>query len=199
MSKINTIIPTQAFEVIRDRIAEILTDEVAQQFTLTSDENINATVSLEDTCTNDKTDFPLISIELAKGDYDNENQGSSRGTYTFNINVFCNSKSNSTQRGDYLAAVKSQRLAGIVRAILMNSVYNKLGFAPPFVQNVSVLSIQVAQVTQHDALSTSMTRLVFQVRVNETTPFITPVLIAGYETMVKIGATELGYHYSKPE
>lgn len=198
MSKIINVISSRAFELIRDRIANILIDELGNQFTLTSDENINASVALESWVANDKTEFPLVVVLVAKGDYGNKFQGNTHVAYSFNIDVYTSAKTTSVVRGDLAAAKNCHKLLGICSYILESQFYKTLGFTPPFISRTYFQEMNIAEPGKQDADSTMMGRLVFVVEVPETTQLATPTIMTGYETTIKIEDTDLGYFSTTP-
>ena len=195
MSKITQIISTQRFESIRDRILEILVDEMDHQYYLTSDEDLNVSVFIERNNPIDKTELSAIVVSLAKGAYSNKNQGSVDGDYIYNVDVYTNSKTTENGAGDTLAAIKMQKLMGVCRSILEDPIYKTLGFAPPFLMKTNVSEFNIAAGNKEDALNTGMGRLTFNVTTNETNKLIVPNLIEGYETTVKIDNSGKGYFY----
>ncbi|MBC7486103.1 MAG: hypothetical protein H7282_05075 [Cytophagaceae bacterium] len=195
MSKIINPIPPQGFEIVRDRIADILIDELASQAVLCADPELNINVFLERFNTLDKSEFPAANIALATGAYDNENMKTVDGTYTYYVDFYSSSKT-TTERSDTLANKKLQKYLGKARAIFKNPVYKTLGFAPPFISKVTVATLDINPPTPtNDADSSVEGRLSITVRLVETTELIEAVLIAGYETKIKIGETNKGYYY----
>lgn len=196
MAKILTIIPKQGFELIRDRIAIILFDELTNQSILTGDEDLSPKVFVERLISFDKTDLPAIDVSLAKGDFGNKNQRSREGEYTFNIDVYANAKSNATNDGDKIAAIKAQKIIGVCLCILESSVYNTLGFTPPFILSTSATNLTMADPTdktaQTDTLFTRMGRISFIVRASENPYVGTANLIDGYETKYTIDNGQVG-------
>ena len=82
MAKINTIIQSQANEVIRDRIAEIIADEINNQIIMNyPSPDIDATVWVERSNSPDKTELPMIVVSLGGSTWGNKNQGSVDGTH----------------------------------------------------------------------------------------------------------------------
>lgn len=181
---------------MRDRIADILYDELDIQSQLNYDTDLDVEVLIE--CTNpiDKTEASVIIVSLASGSYANKNQGGVDGTYTYNIDVFTNSKTTESTAGDKNAALKLQRLLGLCRAILEDPVYRTLGFAAPFISRVNCVDIKIADTGRDDAVNTAMGRLTFNVVLNESSKLLIPNLIEGYDTVVKLGETANGYSYS---
>lgn len=196
MSVIENVIPQQAFERIRDRIGSILLDEINHQVLISYDNEIEAGVYIERFVPFDKTEMPAINVTLARGSYDNKNSISADGTYNYSIDVYTSAKSSDAKKGDSLSAVRLHRLLGICRAILENPQYKTLGFAAPFIARVSVVDINIAEPIKQDAISVIMGRLTLAVRVPENVELITPRLIEGYDTTVKLGLTNKGYQFS---
>lgn len=196
MAQLTNIIPAQSFEVVRDRIAEILIDEFTNQHTLTNDESIDINVFVERSVAFNHTELPAINISVARGQYDNKSAPNSPGTYIYNID--CHHYANSTEEneGDSLASVRMQRLLGICRAVLENPAYNKLGFTPPFVSRVYISGLDIAQPQTHDTINVAMGRITLTVIVNEIHELKTPSILDGYSTEIKIASGETGYYWS---
>jgi len=201
MPQINSIIANQAFEVLRDRIYEILFDELDNQFRLSGDYDLDVLVLKESSGPFDIAHLPVCSVSLATGDWGNENQGSDDGTYQFNIDIHTAAKNGPAGPGDQAATLLLHRLLGICRAILRDPKYKTLGYATgpgitPFIMNTKCSNFNIAAPGNQDANNTMMGRLVFTVRANEVIAFIEPDLIAGYDTTVKISDSEQGYVYT---
>lgn len=191
-------IPAQNFELIRDRIATILADEIsAQSLIAPLTPELNATVFLERFVPFDKTDMPCVNVVFASGQYENQNTLTADAIYTYNIDVYAKAKSTLTDGGDKLATIKLHSIIGIIRAILENPAYRTLAFAAPSLQRVTVndIAIEQPQNTQ-DGSSVIMGRLTFNVSVCESVQLKTANNIAGWETSVKMNETETGYQFS---
>lgn len=196
MSKITIAIPEQGFELIRDKIGEILADEIAQQFVLNPDPEINATVFIERIIPIDKSEPPVVNVLYSRSNYDNNTAIKGDGKNTYNIDVYVKGKAKVGTKGDAVAMVRLGRILGILRAILESPHYLTLGFAPPFIKNTTVTDIQVADPRDNqDAANMMMGRLVFTVDAIEVTEQIQPVAAAGYDTQVKLSETDKGFVY----
>jgi hypothetical protein len=197
MSKIQGIIPAQQFEVVRDRIGEIIADELANQVDLTNNSEIDAEVFIERVIPFDKTDFPAINVALAKGDNAGKTYISSDWGHIYYIDVYCSGKANNSDQGDKRAILKLQKLIGIIRFIFESPYYKTLGFTAPSIQRVGVKSFFLAQPDKDDAGNTVMGRVELNVEVPEGSETISGVVAAGYETKVKLAETDKGYKYIK--
>jgi hypothetical protein len=197
MSIIKAIIPAQSFEILRDRICEILTDEISNQYTLTQDENLKLKVWRERTIPFDQTELPAVNVMLVRGESENKNAPSVNVTYTFYIECHAKSKTTSSERGDTNASIRNHQITGVVRAILDDAQYKTLGFNPPFIGKKRVLSIDFANAeTTTEMLSIAPSRLAFQVTVPETVAMKDISLIAGYQSKLKLNDSEKGFYYS---
>lgn len=197
MSKIVNPIPPRAFELIRDRIGEILISELASQTAMTYDENLDATVHVEKTVPFQAVEFPAVNVALSRGGFDNATILKKDGNYTYHIDVWTRAKSTDSDGGDSLSMFKLHRLIGVIDAILSDHQYNTLGFEKPFISRVFVDEIGIAEPKRtEDAESVMMGRLMFQVRVPENVETLEASLIEGFDTQVKIGKTDKGYIFS---
>jgi len=197
MAKIDEIIPPQAFENIRDRIAEILIDELNNQFVLTYNPEIDATVFVEKFINFDETDLPAINVSLGRGNTDNKNAMASDGSYRYFIDVYTRAKTSPSGPGDTLATKKAHKIMGLVRYILEHPEYVTLGFARPSILNTLLESMSFQDPTEKDGNNIVMGRSVFMVKATESENLIVPNLIEGFETSVKIDESSVGYVFSK--
>ncbi len=195
MANITGIISTQAFELIRDRIGAILADEIAGQYVLTADDDINADVYLERSNPFDKEDTPAVNVSFSGGNYSNEHQGDSVGVYTYDVDVYTKASSSDSVGGDVASMLKVHKLAGICRAIIRDQYYKTLAFTPPFIRRVTVKDVNIAQMDSGDAANIAQSRLTIEVTVNETTELLDTVLIGEFVTQVKLNETDKGFIY----
>lgn len=196
MSMITAAIPQQNFEVVRDRIFEILVDEIESQATLTYDPDLDASVYVEYGPPFQSSQTPCVNIMVGNGDYSNKNQGQADGGYNYYIDCFASARTTETNDGSTLAAFKLQRLMGVIRAILEDPLYKTLGIAPPSLSRTSVTELRFQEPQPQDASSMAMGRITFNVVVMEDVRLSTANLIAGYNTQVKLDTTDKGYIFS---
>jgi len=196
MAQLNGIIGIQAFELVRDRIGSIIADEMANQYAMSYDEDLNLDVWIERLIRFDHTELPAINVVLERGELDGHSQVSTDGTYTYDIDVYTSAKADDSETGDTKAMLKLHKIIGKCRSILENSRYKTLGFSAPFVMNRGCRSIQIKIPDSQEALNVVIGRLTMTVKVPETSELITPELIAGYDTVVKLYETDKGYVFS---
>lgn len=194
MSNLTQIIPPQNFELVRDRIAAILIQELEQQEYLGSDIP-DFTLYRERTTPFDKSDLACINVAWAGGNFGNKDVKAADGNYTYHVDCYTSSPATAEQPGDVNASLQLHRLLGVVRAIIEAPVYKTLDFVAGSIGRVFVQDINIAAPAQQDAKSTQMGRLVIIVRVNETVELKTaPELQANY-TAINLGLTDKGYKY----
>jgi len=197
MPEIVNAITARNYELIRDRIANILAIELPSQAILNSDVDLNPTIEIERFVPVKDTELPLVNVMLLRGDYDSYTTIQQGGSYMYHVDIYTKSKWSDDDRADKLAFMKLQRLTGVIQAILSDSKYSTLGFAPPSLSRVQVNSIKFADPANNkDASSSVMARLEFEVRVPETVEIATLILIGGYDTSVIMGNTAQGYIFS---
>lgn len=195
MSKITHEIPQQSFEIVRDRIGFILTDELNTQFTTYSNPALDVQVFNERTVPFDKTDVGMVNVMYSQGSFDNIHQGHADHTATYYIDCYQRAKTTDTSRGDVDSMVKLQRLIGVCRAIIENPIYRTFDFEPPFIMHREISQIEIAQPGSMDSTNTRMGRLTLSVRMPETTKLLEAIPWAGSDTQVKLSLTEKGYQY----
>lgn len=196
MAKITKIIGPDSYELIRDRIAEILIDELGNQNQLTYDPHVAPKVSVENTNPEDLTGLPTLNISVAAGTYDSKDYRSVKGSYQFYLDCYTHAKTTSTTQGNYLAAQRLHKLIRLVRSILNDPIYKTLGFKAPFIYRVWFSAFDISNMPgKSDTLNSMMGRLTFNVQASEENSLITPSLIEGYETTVKIDNSSVGYFW----
>lgn len=198
MSLINGQIPSQNYELIRDRIGAILATEIAYQASLDTTLEVPSKIDIERFIPyNADTEFPAINVNFWKGEYGNTDVRKTEGTYYFNIDCYADSPNVGTVRGDKLATAKLQRIMGLVRAILKNPAYITLGFVADVIGQVEIQGIYVANKSiVPDALNETVGRVILKIRALETVNLINNQNFAQEVTAsLKIGTSNKGYFY----
>lgn len=200
MSIITQPIGRQNFELVGDRIAEILALELPEQADMNDEPGINAKVWLERFVPFNNSEYPAVNVRLAQGAFDNMTAVSSDGTNTYQIDVYTGAKSTVTTAADLRAQKLLQRILGVIRAILSDPLYMTLGFERPSVERRWVETIQIAgPANKEDAVSSMWGRLTFMVRIPEGSNLITVPMIADNFTKILLGETDEGYFYKFAE
>ncbi len=197
MSKITEIIGPQNFEIVRDKIAEILSIELAEQFVLSGDPDINARVWLERFVPFNYNDFPVVNVSIGTIRNPSKDSSSSVSELTINIDAIFSAKTDNSDDGDSLSQLKSHKLIGKCRAILESPVYDTLDFvrSSDGVNHTSVQGIDFAAKEPGDAASVALSRMQFLVRVSETVPLVGTIALDESNTKVTLDLTDKGYRY----
>lgn len=200
---INEAIGSQNFELIRDRIGEILANELNNQATLKSDESLNSdnlTVWTERFIPFDKEELPAINVALSSGDYSGETPVTADGSYLYTIDIFTKAKTKkngtSLELGDKKSSLQCQMITGLCRSILMNSLYLTLGFERGYIHRRKINSLNVAQLKEQEGIYPFMIRLEMTVKVTETTIEELPTDAAGYDSVFTINETDKGFKFT---
>ena len=123
MSKLTEIIPPQSFEIIRDRIGEILKDEIDNQIVLGAPAEIASTIFVERTHPVDHSETPLINVLFSDSDYDNDTANDTDGENIYHIDVYAGAKGMVGESGDKRGMLRLERILGVIRSILKNPEY----------------------------------------------------------------------------
>jgi hypothetical protein len=197
MPRLLEAIPPRSFELIRNRILDILIDEISYQQEITYD---NATIlfCLERSVPFNVNELAVINVSFAEGGYQNKNVSESLGTYTYNIDVHLKANASAEYEDpDSLATIMMHSLIGKCKAILANPQYNTLGYVPgAVVFNVNCSDIKIAEQSKQDMHSSAMGRLTVIVQAKEVRELIEAALLPGYETSITIDESSSGYKYS---
>jgi hypothetical protein len=197
MGLINQEILPQGFELVRDRIAEILIEEISDQVNLFYQTELECEIFVERATPVDKSELAVVNVLFAGGNLEQENIKDGSILYQYNVDIYTNSKTNFSNSADNRAAVKAHKLLGVCRSILKNPVYRTLAFAPgSLVSRVQVRQISINENNAQDANSTYMARLGVFVLLTEVVGLIEAQNIEGYNAVVKISNGERGYKYS---
>lgn len=196
-AKITYSIPNQGFEFCRDRIGNLLYEELSNQVYMFGDDDLETIVSIE---TNNPyvegNELSKVQVCLAGGTYSNKHQGSVDGTYQYMIYVSCKAKALPKTDPATRSSLKLHRLTGAIRAILEDPLYNTLGFAHGFVKRVYFSNFDITDQEKNDSASVATNVMILNVELVETTKFKQYPLIEGYDTKVKLGGTNKGYEYT---
>lgn len=202
MALITGIIPKQNFEIVRDKIGEILFTELHNQYLISSpiNESLNIKTVWVERCIifDGSTQLPTVNVNIDKGNYTNGNRLKADGSYTFNIDIYTNAPTTAANGpGDQYAMVTMSRIAGMIRAILSNPVYEMLALAPGIIISTKVEGFYIANKKQvPDALNDVVGRLVFTVGAIETVGiYTTGAPITEATTKVYLNQSTEGFYY----
>lgn len=205
-ARINIAIPDQGFEKILDQLCIILVGEVNNQFILTYNPTLDIDgIYRERIVAFNKSELPAINVVFDSGEYSKQDQTQTDGTYRYIIECITFAKSDEEELGDGLAKVKCNRMAAVVRAILEDPRYKKLGFEEitggnAFIEHREVEGIEFGRMGQADACHVMYGRVILSVRAPEyPASFAQGVPVGGSDTTVKLHSTDSGYIWKLTE
>lgn len=178
MAIITEAIQPQGFDLVGNRIAEILTVEVANQVAIQGFEETVETF-LERIEPFDKNEDVMISVALRQGDFDGQNLRESQGTYRYFVDLFVSGYAEEDPDGEITAPSiisknKLYRYLGLIRYILMSGKLNNLGFAPGIIGGKYISKILIdtdysnfGNHSNYDGSYIRFARFWFDVRVQE--------------------------------
>ena len=196
MALINYSIPKRNYELIRDRIGQILYVELNNQYLNYNPLSFTNGVWVERKKPIDKDEIALVNVTFISGSFDNKRQGAKDGTYQFGIDVYTRMASKDNQPGDSNSQKAMESLLAICDYILEDPQYRTLGFAPPSIGNMIVSEIQIHNQNVEDASNVAMGRLILNVRVNEPNQLLLGTLLLISVTTLNLSYTSTaGYQY----
>lgn len=222
MSKITDIIGYSNFEVVRDKIAEILAIELSNQKSLNELALINEELKpnpdqllidlykMNISCIPNKIflekmerlnpiDFPYINVVLINVPLDEStSQEYQIGINRYQVQFYQTANNTENESGDTLSTKKLHRLQAISRAILMDKNYTQLDLDIKFgVGSVRVEEIITSPIEEGSDTSGFETVGKFDVlvKITETVNDLTGVLLEISSTNFKINESEKGYYF----
>lgn len=193
-AKIDYSIPAQRFELIRNKIALILAEELANQADLQTNDLFDATVFVERLQAFNEAELPCVNVSYSQGDTnDNKALQSATMTHIYSIDAYVNATSTASERADKTANFNVQKLIGVIRAILENAQYRTLELSG-IVENVMVTGITLQEpLNIADAANFVYARLIFAVRCEEVAGGYTPTAGEIFISTIKFNETEEGF------
>jgi hypothetical protein len=198
-SLISTVIQPRGYELIRNRICQILLDEFQAQLVYSGDYDLAlGEIYMERLTPFDHTELPALNVGIERGDAESYHQGQSDWAYRFFIECNTRGHADGDLRGDTEAKVLVHKLMGVVQSILENPVYKTLGFpAGQLIKHRHIESFVFAESTRQDAENVTMARTILVVKSIETTQLLTGTLAQEWNTDIKLYETEKGYYWSR--
>lgn len=198
MALINEIINPQGFEVVENRIAEILTIELENQHCLQKLES-DFQVWVERQEPFDKSEDVMISVILFQGEYEGKNQRDLQGEYLYFIDIALTGEGSVDESPSINARNKLFKYAGMVRYILESGKYNLLGFPPGLIGGKSVKRItfdtdfsNFGNHSNYDGAFIRFCRIIFSVRVQENQLLWDAVALEGNDSKITYETSSKG-------
>ncbi len=201
---IEGLIQRRGFELVRDRIGQILVSEFENQLSISDQlpdsdadklpfiEPITYVERFRRIDSNEVSVKPLVNVMNSTGDYDSKSMADSDAEHTYFIDAYLTKKGVDGSK----ALFNLQRLLGLIRGVLSNPEYRTLLFPPGLIQSVRCNNIAIRQPEQETTDNAVMGRVNFVVKFTQDENLKTPEQwVDSAITNVTLGETSEGYIY----
>jgi len=199
MPKINYILADRAHLKVRDQVAFVLTDEMANQAAMSYDDDLLLPFYIHRSKPVTPDECPVGVVSLNSGKFDNQTLEKSDGTFDVLIDIYQNAFSNDETSADILSSLGVHKIAGVAMGILESPIYKTLGFAPPFIQRSRVSGFESGEVDginkRNEAVPMSVVRITLNVKATQAEQLLDAIQIGGNDTTVKLNQTDKGFVY----
>lgn len=190
---IENIIQRQGFEIVLEKIAVILFEELTRQKSLqTLGDDFG--VYIERQTAYDKSEGIVISVGMDGADYAGKNQFDVQGNTTYFIDLYTTGDETLVTTGDDNSRFLTLKWLGMIRSILSSTKYKTLGYPAGLIGGTMVEKIQnQLSYGNGDANFIKFARITFSVRIQENQEMWTSIELQGNDTTIKINETEKGF------
>lgn len=194
---ITEIIPQQNFEIIHDKIGEVLLTELDNQKVLQPARLTEEVGVFKERITSvDHTEEVVISVLLDGFQSSYATQSDQQNRTNYFIDIYASGKAETNQDGDDVVGTKLQKYLGLCRYILQSHKYKTLGLPLGTIGNTNVDSGQMfEQQNTQDASFSRMCRIGFSVKIMENQNLWDGIALDNNITKVLLDLTDKGYQY----
>lgn len=190
---ITEIIGSQAFEIVIQRVRDILETEIRYQIKAQCLEDEVSVFQDRGTPPHQEEEV-VISVSLDNSSFKKLNQRAVQSETKFNVDVYANGQANSVKSGYLVSTQKAYKYLGMCRYILSSTRYNLLAFPSGLVSNVNVDSLNMYEVGDNqDGSHIKMGRLQLSARLCEDQELWTGVLLGSHLTRINLEDTNIGH------
>ena len=195
MPLITENIPAQGFEVVRDAIGAILKDEIENQKSLKGICQ-NTEVFVGRSTPFQHAEVVMINVLFDGFNTSNFHEQGVHETAIYYVDLYVSAKETVQKDGGYNATALRDFYMGMIRYILQDHHYCRLGLLNNGIMGTYVDSLENFEpVNAQDSAFVKMGRLTFRVRINETQSLWEGVLVQDSFTDVKLDLTDKGYKF----
>lgn len=195
-SLITELIPDQPFQIIQNRIGEILLEEITAQHTL---QNLDSSFKffVERIEPYDKSEDVVITLACREQDNIEYTQQSSQGQNLYFIDIFCGGIESDDRSMSEDVRLKLFKYVGIVKYILNSGKYPRLGFPPGLIANKHVKKVTFdtdysnwGNHSNYDGSGIRFCRILFSVTAKEETQLWEGIPLQGNDSVVYTGTNK---------
>lgn len=199
MALITEIIPPQGYEIVQNRIASILLEELTNQKTLqglTSEFE----VFLERQEPFDKSEDVMLSVICSHADYDDYTSKDSQGGTMYYIDIYCKAQGTPISDPSMVSRSKLFTYVGMVRYILQSGKYQTLGLPYGLIGGRYVKKVlfdtdysSFGNHSNWDGSFIRFCRIFYLVRIQENQQLWDGIPLLGNDTNITLEETSKGY------
>lgn len=193
---ITEIIPDQPFQIIQNKIGEILLEEITAQHALQSLES-SFELFVERIHPYDVSEDVVITLACREQDNQEYTQQSSQGQNLYFIDIFCGGIESSNRSLSEDVRLKLFKYVGIVKYILNSGKYPTLGFARGLIGNKHVKKVTFdtdysnwGNHSNYDGSGIRFCRILFLVTAREETELWQGIPLQGNDSVVYTGTNK---------
>lgn len=193
---ITEIIPDQPFQIIQNKIGEILLEEITAQHALQSLES-SFELFVERIHPYDVSEDVVITLACREQDNQEYTQQSSHGQNLYFIDIFCGGIESSNRSLSEDVRLKLFKYVGIVKYILNSGKYPTLGFARGLIGNKHVKKVTFdtdysnwGNHSNYDGSGIRFCRILFLVTAREETELWQGIPLQGNDSVVYTGTNK---------
>lgn len=193
---ITEIIPDQPFQIIQNRIGEILLEEITAQHALQSLES-SFELFVERIHPYDVSEDVVITLACREQDNQEYTQQSSQGQNLYFIDIFCGGIESSNRSLSEDVRLKLFKYVGIVKYILNSGKYPTLGFPRGLIGNKHVKKVTFdtdysnwGNHSNYDGSGIRFCRILFLVTAREETELWQGIPLQGNDSVVYTGTNK---------
>ena len=197
MAVISDALADGVIDIIRDRIASILLDELRNQASISSRPFLNISrIWKERETPFNKSELDPIAINLQAGEivYGDQYQTQRVKEITYYIDIYTCQKHSTEGYADRLAVEQGFDVVNAVQFILDHPEYKALRIAPR-IRNAKVSRVQRGEASLGDSGKGSIIRIEYTVTTHTNQSKTDPTTIEGNDTTVSIGTSNEGLFY----
>lgn len=198
MAIITEEIPPQGYEIVQNRIGEILATEIANQQDIQG-LNDNVEVFVERIEPFDKSEDVMISLAFREGDYEGYTQRDTQGNYMYFVDVFASGAGKGDEAPSTNVRAKLFKYVGFIRYILSSGKIPTLGFPPGLIGGKYIKKVTLdtdysnfGNHSNYDGAFIRFCRIIFIVRVQENQLLWEGIPLQGNDTNIEYESSSKG-------
>jgi hypothetical protein len=195
------IIPAQGFEIVANRIGELLTQEIANQQTIQSLTE-DCKVFLERIEPFTKEEDVMITVAWRESTPEGNTQSDYQGYEMYFVDLFVSGGSEDDEAASAIMQKKLYKYIGLIRYILSSGKLPTLGLPPGLIGGKFIRKITLdtdysnfGNHSNYDWAFIRFARVMFMVRVQERTELWQGIPLLGNDTTVHLEGTDQGLQF----